>query len=156
MDNINPDLILSVNCNVRLPQLLLQKAKFGGVNLHQGSLPSYKGLMPIFYSQLAGEKKVSSSIHIMNSDFDSGEILVQEEIDILPGENYAKIWKKINQVGSANLIKVLSFFEENSRLPSGLRQEVIGRYYSLPSIKLVMYYFFLQMSHKFRVTRKVG
>ena len=149
MEILTPDLIISVNCNVRLPQLLLSKAKFGGVNMHQGSLPFYKGLMPIFYSQLAGENKAGSSIHIMNSEFDSGEILIQEEVDIFPGENYVKIWKKLNKLGSVNLIKVLSYFEENNDLPRGLRQEVAGKYYSLPSIKLVMQYFFLQVRYKF-------
>jgi folate-dependent phosphoribosylglycinamide formyltransferase PurN len=149
LGTIEPELIVSVNCNVRLPQTLLEKAKFGGINLHQGSLPDYKGLMPIFYSQLADEPKVGSSIHIMNSKFDSGEILIKEEIDILPGENYVQIWKKLNRVGSANLIKVLCFFNNNGALPSSKKQELAGRYFSLPSTGLVMSYFFLQLRRKF-------
>lgn len=140
-----PELILSVNCNERLPQSLLRMAKLGGINLHQGSLPLYKGLMPIFYSQLHGVNKVGSTIHIMNSKFDSGNILIQEEISIYPGENYVKIWKKLNQVGSKNLIRLLKFAKKSGELPSGVHQDEVGEYYSLPSIKLAVKYFLLQL-----------
>lgn len=148
MERESPDLIVSVNCNIRLPNLLLEKSKFGGINLHQGSLPNYKGLMPIFYSQLAGEKMVGSTVHVMNSQFDSGEILIQKEIQIFPGENYVKIWKKLNIVGSFNLAEVLRYFDENGSLPPSKRQEVSGSYYGLPSLKLVINYFFLQLKNK--------
>ena len=147
--NIAPDLIISINCNVLLPDFLLNTAKFGGVNLHHGSLPFYKGLMPVFYSQLARQKKVGSSIHLMNSKFDSGAILIQEEISIIPGENYVKIWKRLNIIGALNLLKILNFFELNSVLPSTIVQESVGCYYSLPSIRLAFKYFIMQCNYKF-------
>lgn len=141
---LTPNLILSINCNMLLPQLVLNKATLGGINLHQGSLPEYKGLMPIFYSQLNGESVVGSSIHKMNSSFDSGEILIQEKITIQPGENYVKIWKKLNQVGARNILKLLRIIIIEGSLPLTRTQIDSGSYYSLPSISLALKYYLTQ------------
>lgn len=139
-----PDLILSVNCNALLPNSIVDAAKFGGINLHQGSLPSYRGLMPIFYAQLNNEEAAGSTVHRINSRFDCGDIIIQERIEISSGENYVKIWNEINKIGSLNLIGVLDYISKNNDLPPSKPQIEKGKYYSLPPLRLVIHYFMMQ------------
>lgn len=145
---VKPDLILSVFCNCKLPDELLNCARYGGLNLHQGSLPHYKGLMPLFYAQINGEKTVGSTIHLINSSFDSGKIVVSDEINISPDDGYVTTFNRLNNLGSDNLVFVLRFLENNLKYPKTIAQEQQGSYYSIPSIPLVMKYVWMQMCIK--------
>jgi folate-dependent phosphoribosylglycinamide formyltransferase PurN len=146
--NLKPDLIVSVFCNMKINQRVLDIAKFGGINLHQGVLPDYKGLMPIFYAKIRKENKAGSTIHIMNQSFDSGRVLCQELIEINNKENYVDIWKKLNIIGADNLKRVIEVIEKSNSIPNTTEQKDAGRYYSLPSYSMLLKYFIMQLRAK--------
>ena len=145
-----PDLILSVNCNALLPNSILKCARLGGINLHQGSVPLYRGLMPIFYSQINNETTAGSTVHCINSKFDCGDILVQEKILINPGDNYVQIWDRLNDIGSKNLISVLEYISTFNQLPPSEPQMGKSGYYSIPNLKLVFIYCYQQYIFKIK------
>ena len=136
----SPDLLVSVFCNLKISDELLSLARCGGVNLHQGKLPDYRGLMPIFYCQMNGEETIGSSIHLMNQKFDAGRIISEGCLNIKPGDNYVKLWKSINKIGAKNMALLLKNFEYEGSLPEGIEQPYTGAYYSLPSVSMALKY----------------
>jgi len=134
------DLIVSINCNRLLPDNILSSAKIGAINLHQGSLPEYKGLMPIFYSLLAGEKTVGSSIHLMNNKFDSGEIISIKYLAVNQKEEYTTLWSKLNIIGSKNLAEIIKKIIQDKSLPLAIKKNEGGKYYGIPTFSQIFKY----------------
>ena len=140
VENISPDLMVSVFCNIKLPHEMLSLAKIGGINLHQGKLPDYRGLMPIFYCQINGENTIGSSVHLMSDKFDAGQIIAEGLLPISAGDDYPTLWKSINKIGAKNLINVINAYIQTGQLQKGRPQPYLGKYYGLPTIKMALFY----------------
>jgi len=71
------------------------------INLHPSLLPIGRGADPIFWS-VVEKLPQGASIHVVNEEIDSGEILVQEELPIdswlTSGEIYELAMKKLYQL----------------------------------------------------------
>ena len=57
------------------------------INLHPSLLPKYKGLHAIEQAIEAGEQTTGCTVHFVNEHLDSGAIIRQQEVPILPGDN---------------------------------------------------------------------
>lgn len=75
-----PDYLLSGFFNLKLGDEALSVARLGSVNLHPSLLPEYKGVDPVFYYFLNKESTLGVTLHRMDKDYDTGEILAQNEI----------------------------------------------------------------------------
>ncbi len=64
-------------------------AKWTGriVNIHPSLLPRHKGLKTHEACLAAGDKATGATVHLVTSDLDSGEILGQVEVAVLPGDS---------------------------------------------------------------------
>ena len=69
------DLIVSVAAPQIFKKELLSSARLGCINIHSGRLPCYRGMMPIFWQLLAGEKTATVTIHEMVEKLDAGGII---------------------------------------------------------------------------------
>lgn len=56
------------------------------VNMHPSLLPRHKGLHVHEKVLAAGDKKSGCSVHYVTEDLDSGEIIVQKEVDVMPDD----------------------------------------------------------------------
>jgi phosphoribosylglycinamide formyltransferase-1 len=56
------------------------------LNIHPSLLPAYRGLETHARALAAGEKVHGCTVHIVSADLDSGPILLQAEVPILPGD----------------------------------------------------------------------
>ena len=90
-----------------LPQKLLDKPRFGALNIHPSLLPLYRGPSPIQTAILNGEKKTGVSIIKLDAKMDHGPIVVQEVVKIDPEETAADLNKRLAEVGAKLLIKTL-------------------------------------------------
>ena len=57
------------------------------INLHPSLLPKYKGLNAIEQAINAGEEETGCSIHWVTEELDSGKVIRQQTVPILPGDN---------------------------------------------------------------------
>ncbi|GAB0168872.1 hypothetical protein LSPCS325_23090 [Lysinibacillus sp. CTST325] len=71
------DLIVSCMFNKIISENHLSKAKFGGINIHQSILPSYRGKSPVLMALKDRADTIGFTIHYMTSAVDAGNILVQ-------------------------------------------------------------------------------
>ena len=57
------------------------------INLHPSLLPKYKGLHAIEQALNSGDDVTGVSVHYVNEELDAGEIILQEEVPILPDDS---------------------------------------------------------------------
>ena len=69
------DWVLSVANLSVVPDPVLQLARQGGVNFHDGPLPGYAGLNAPVWALLNGETTHAVTWHLMTSGIDEGEVL---------------------------------------------------------------------------------
>lgn len=56
------------------------------INIHPSLLPAYPGLNIHERVVAAGEKVSGCTVHYVNEDLDAGEVILQQEIPVLPGD----------------------------------------------------------------------
>jgi len=97
-----------------MPKLLFEMPKIGTFNLHASLLPDYRGAAPINYAVINGEEKSGATTFFINEKIDEGNILLQEELQILPNENAGSLHDRLMEMGSKLVVKTLDGLAENS------------------------------------------
>jgi methionyl-tRNA formyltransferase len=79
-----PDIIVSCWYAKILPIEMLDLAPLGGINVHPGKLPYYKGRWPTPWYILNGDPTYGIAVHQMVAEVDAGDVYVQREHPISP------------------------------------------------------------------------
>lgn len=80
----DPDIVLLANFNQKVAAHTLSLAKMGFLNIHPALLPFYKGVDPVFAALSRKESTIGVSIHRVDEDFDTGDILLQASLPVEP------------------------------------------------------------------------
>ena len=80
------------------------------INLHPSLLPKYKGLNAIEQALKAGECETGCTVHFVNEYLDSGAIIKQQEVPILPGETVESLTRAVQQCEHHLLPLVINAF----------------------------------------------
>ncbi len=67
------------------------------INLHPSLLPKYKGLHAIERALESGDSVTGVTVHYVNEELDGGEIILQEEVPILPDDDVKSLTKAIQR-----------------------------------------------------------
>lgn len=97
-----------------MPKVLFDMPKMGTFNLHASLLPDYRGAAPINYAVINGEEKTGATTFFINEKIDEGNILLQEELAILPDENAGSLHDRLMEMGAGLVVKTLNGLAENS------------------------------------------
>ncbi|UFK98575.1 methionyl-tRNA formyltransferase [Kaistella faecalis] len=97
-----------------MPKILFEMPKIGTFNLHASLLPDYRGAAPINYAVINGEKKTGATTFFINEKIDEGNILLQNEIEILTDENAGQLHDRLMIMGAELVVKTLDGLAENS------------------------------------------
>ncbi|MCS3531546.1 methionyl-tRNA formyltransferase [Chryseobacterium sp. JUb7] len=97
-----------------MPKVLFEMPTMGTFNLHASLLPDYRGAAPINYAVINGEEKSGATTFFINEKIDEGNILLQEELIILPDENAGSLHDRLMEMGSKLVVKTLDGLAENS------------------------------------------
>jgi len=130
------DIVFSIAASEIFQSTLLNAPKYGCFNIHSGPLPNYKGMMPVFWQMLNGEKKIGITIHKMVEKLDAGEIVLQDFVDISDVRSLDEAIKSTKKHAASMVKKFLLTFDDILRNLSA--QERIlqkGSYFSFPSRK---------------------
>ena len=115
----------------KIPTELLEWPKYGAVNVHGSILPKYRGAAPIQHAIIAGEKTTGVTTMLMGEGWDTGDILLQESIDILPDENAGELSERLSRLGASLLIKTLTGLEQGKISPIPQDDELASLAHSL-------------------------
>ncbi|KFF23070.1 methionyl-tRNA formyltransferase [Chryseobacterium sp. JM1] len=97
-----------------MPKVLFEMPKMGTFNLHASLLPDYRGAAPINYAVINGEEKTGATTFFINEKIDEGNILLQQELEIVPNENAGSLHDRLMEMGSSLVVKTLDGLAENS------------------------------------------
>jgi methionyl-tRNA formyltransferase len=133
------DVIVSLNTPQKLKAPLLALPKHGCINVHFGMLPRYRGILPIFYALMNGERSFGVTVHMMDERLDNGDILAQQTVPIAPGDDLETLYPKGFAAASALLNEALEAIATNTVVRRENRADD-KTYYSYPNRQLIRAY----------------
>tara|TARA_B100000965_G_scaffold15607_1_gene11773 strand:- start:611 stop:1126 length:516 start_codon:yes stop_codon:yes gene_type:complete len=80
------------------------------INLHPSLLPKYKGLHAVEQAMKAGEEETGCTVHFVNEYLDSGAIIKQQVVPILPSDTVESLTRAIQQAEHSLLPSVINAF----------------------------------------------
>jgi len=107
---LNADLQIIVAFRM-LPKVVWAMPKHGTFNLHASLLPNYRGAAPINWAIINGETKTGVSTFFIDEKIDTGEMILQQELDINPNENAGSLHDKLMHIGSSLVIETIKLIE---------------------------------------------
>ncbi len=110
---LSPDVIVVVAYGQILPAELIHLPQKWCINIHASLLPNYRGAAPINWSLIHGDTKTGITIMQMDEGMDTGPILLQEEMDILPDDTAGSLSARLSNSGGPLLITVLDELEKD-------------------------------------------
>ena len=105
--DLEPDLIITCAYGQILPSSLLNKPKYGCINVHASLLPKLRGGAPIHRAIINGYKKTGITIMYMNAKMDEGDIITQKEIEITDVDTAETLHDKLSILGCDLLLETL-------------------------------------------------
>jgi methionyl-tRNA formyltransferase len=91
MQDVSPDVVLVMTFPWRIPAATLAMPPLGFINFHYGLLPQMRGADPIFESIRRRKPTAGLTVHVMDENFDTGDILFREEFPLQPGATYGML-----------------------------------------------------------------
>ena len=109
--NLKSDLLVVVAYGQILPKAILEAPSIACINVHVSLLPKYRGAAPVESALLHGESETGITIMKMSEGLDTGDIIAQKSIQIVPRETTDSLFRKINSISpsflSDNVNKIL-------------------------------------------------
>lgn len=117
--DLHPDIIITCAYGQIIPKVLLDCPRLGCINVHASLLPKLRGGAPIHKAIINGYKKTGITIMYMNTKMDEGDIISQEEIEILDNDTAEALHDKLCILGKELLLKTLPKIIDgsNERVP---------------------------------------
>lgn len=118
----------------KVPAHVLIKPSLGFINFHFGLLPGYRGADAIFWSIRNKATHGGISVHHMDINIDTGELLHVERVPILPTDTYGMHSSKLASANVSVLQKVLPVIL-SGKGGAKAQDSTLAKYYKKPSIK---------------------
>lgn len=95
IDHFAPDLVLLAGFMRILGKAFVQHYAGRLLNIHPSLLPKYKGLNTHARALAAGEKTHGASVHFVNEELDSGAVVLQASVPVLPDDDEARLAQRV-------------------------------------------------------------
>jgi methionyl-tRNA formyltransferase len=117
LQQLAPDCIVIIAYGQIIPASLLNIPKLGWINLHASLLPKYRGAAPINWAIANGETKTGITTMRIDAGMDTGDILLQQDIDIAPEETAPELAESMAEAGPPLMIDTLRGLAEGKLTP---------------------------------------
>ena len=126
--SLNPDIICVVAYGKYIPKVYINLCKYEPVNVHPSLLPKYRGSAPIQWAVLNGDKETGCTTMYIAPKMDSGDIILQERIEIGEYETTGELWDRLSKLGAKLLVQTLEELEKGTakRIPQGDEYSVVS------------------------------
>ncbi len=102
-----PDIIVVVAYGQILPRHVLEIPRLACLNLHASLLPRWRGAAPIQATIAAGDYETGITAMYMDEGLDTGDILVQRSVEILPNDTGGSLHDRLAQIAPEALLESL-------------------------------------------------
>ncbi|MBA3828762.1 MAG: methionyl-tRNA formyltransferase [Taibaiella sp.] len=90
-----------------LPVAVWDMPPLGTVNVHASLLPQYRGAAPINWAIINGETETGVTTFRLKHEIDTGNILLQKTVPILPEDNAGTLHDKLMDAGAELLVSTV-------------------------------------------------
>lgn len=120
---IEADIIVVVAFGQILTKEILEMFPYGCVNVHASLLPAYRGAAPYQWAILNGEKVTGVTTQQMNEGIDTGDIIENVEVEIVPDETAGSLHDKLSRAGANLCVSTLAALEAGTAIFTSQRDE---------------------------------
>lgn len=100
-----------------LPRAVWSMPPKGTFNLHASLLPAYRGAAPVNWAIINGETRTGVTTFMLDEHMDTGSILFQQEVDILPEDDFGSLYERLMNEGAGLLLKTVDAITEGTAQP---------------------------------------
>lgn len=97
--SIDADLFIVIAFRM-LPEVVWAMPPLGTFNLHASLLPKYRGAAPINWAVINGDTETGVTTFFLKHEIDTGDIIEQRRIEILPTDNVGDVHDKLMELGA--------------------------------------------------------
>lgn len=90
-----------------LPREVWQMPRLGTFNLHASLLPKYRGAAPINRAVMNGDTETGVTTFFLKHEIDTGDMIMQRKIDILPEDNVGDVHDRLMHLGSEMAVETV-------------------------------------------------
>jgi methionyl-tRNA formyltransferase len=112
-----PDVLVVVAYGRILTRAVLELAPAGAINVHFSLLPKFRGAAPVQWTLAHGERTAGVTTMQVEEALDAGDILLQREVPIEPGEHAPALQERLAGTGAELLVRTLGRLEAGSLEP---------------------------------------
>jgi len=118
-----PDFIVVAAFGQILRRSVLDLPAYGCLNIHGSLLPRWRGAAPIQAAILAGDHETGITIMKMDSGVDTGPILSQRSVPIVPDDTGDSLSKKMAPLGAELVMETLPRYLSGDLIPRPQTEE---------------------------------
>jgi methionyl-tRNA formyltransferase len=90
-----------------LPEAVWAMPPSGTLNVHASLLPQYRGAAPINWALIHGETVTGVSTFRLQHAIDTGDLLLQEAVEIVPDDDFGSLYEKLRVRGAALAVQTV-------------------------------------------------
>jgi methionyl-tRNA formyltransferase len=117
LQRLAPEAIVIIAYGQIIPARLLPIPKLGWINLHASLLPKYRGAAPINWAIVNGETKTGVTSMRIDAGMDTGEMLLQKEIEIGATETAPELATRMSEIGAPLMVETLRGLASGTLVP---------------------------------------
>ncbi len=119
---MKPDLLVVAAYGQILSKDVLTIPTRGTINVHASLLPKYRGAAPVAYAILGGETRTGVTIIKVTPGLDSGDMILQESLDILPDDTTGTLEARLAQLGAKLAVEAVRKYQSGGPV-DGVKQD---------------------------------
>lgn len=112
-----PDLIVVAAFGQILRPAVLDMPRLGCINIHGSLLPRWRGAAPVQVAILNGDRESGVTIMRMDAGVDTGPVLSQAALTILPDDSAGSLGRRMAELGASLLLETLPAYLDGSCVP---------------------------------------
>ncbi len=101
-----------------IPEAIYNYPPFKTINLHPSLLPKYRGAAPIQWALINGETLTGVTVQRINDKLDSGDIILQKNIELGISVNAKELYDMVLPMGADLLLETIQNFDSGSAVLS--------------------------------------
>lgn len=117
LSQFRPDAIVVVAYGHIIPPWMIELPRLGCVNLHASLLPKYRGAAPIPWAIIRGEHSTGVTTMKIDSGLDTGDILLQREVETREDETVEVLSERLSTLGAELVLETLRRLERGDIKP---------------------------------------
>jgi methionyl-tRNA formyltransferase len=102
-----PDVLVSAFFNQRVGTAVLAAPRALSVNIHPSLLPDFRGVDPVFFARLRGASRFGVSLHLLDHDFDTGDLVQQATLAVPAAESVLRTTARLFALGGQLLAHLI-------------------------------------------------